>query len=364
VKPFVYEALASRILFDAPLAQALPREIERLGCRRALLLSTPEQAAAAQATASQLGPLCAGVFSGAAMHTPVAVTETAILSLRAAQADCLVAIGGGSTIGLAKAIALRTALPQIVIPTTYAGSEVTPIIGQTENGRKTTQRSLQVLPEVVIYDVDLTMTLPVGLTITSGMNALAHAVEALYAEAANPVISLLAERGIAALAAALPVLASAPQDRPARREALFGAWACGTCLGGVGMSLHHKLCHVLGGSFGLPHSETHTIILPHALAALLPCLPEVSVILSRALDSGDPAGKLFDIPASLGAKMALRDIGMPHDGLARAVQETFEARYWLPCPLDEPALRHLLENAWYGRRPIGQPMMKAAFAHA
>jgi alcohol dehydrogenase class IV len=364
VKPFVYVALPSRILFDAPVAQTLPREIERLGCRRALLLSTPEQAAAVRSMALQLGPIVAGLFSGAAMHTPVAVTETAIQELRASRADCVVAIGGGSTIGLAKAIALRTDLPHIAVPTTYAGSEVTPIIGQTENGRKTTQRTLKVLPEVVIYDVGLTMSLPVNLSVTSGMNALAHAVEGLYAEDANPVISLLAERGIAALAAALPVLAHAPQDRPARSEALFGAWACGTCLGAVGMSLHHKLCHVLGGSFNLPHSETHTIILPHALAALLPFLPDVRAILARALESNDPAGKLFDIPAGLGAKMALRDIGMPRDGLERAVRETFETRYWLPSPLDEADLRKLLDNAWHGLRPGGQPMTKDKFAHA
>jgi len=360
LKPFVYVALPSRVVFDMPAAQTLPGEIERLGCRRALLLSTPEQAGAVREIGAKLGPVFAGLFSRAAMHTPVNVTEAAVTAARDLDADCIVAIGGGSTIGLAKAIALRTDLPQIAVPTTYAGSEVTPIIGQTEDGRKTTQRSLKVLPEVVIYDVALTLTLPAGLTVTSGMNAIAHAIEALYAQDANPVISLLAERGIAALAGALPMLAHAPQDHTARSEALFGAWACGTCLGAVGMSLHHKLCHVLGGGFDLPHSETHSIVLPHVLAPLLPGPPAVRDILARALRSADPAAALFDIPAGLGAKMALRDIGMPHDGLERAVKETFESSYWMPAPVEAAALRALLDNAWHGRRPV----TNTVFAHA
>ena len=156
--------------------------------------------------------------------------------------------------GLGKAIALRTDLPQIVVPTTYAGSEATPILGETEAGRKTTQRTLKVLPELIVYDVDLTLTLPTGLTVTSGMNAIAHAVEALYSPDANPLISLLAMEGIAALARALPAIVRAPTDRDARSDALYGAWACGVCLGSVGMALHHKLCHVLGGSLDLPHA--------------------------------------------------------------------------------------------------------------
>lgn len=358
--PFVYTALPARIVFDVPVAEALPQEIERLACSRALLLSTPEQAEAVRELGTKLGVLAAGLFGRATMHTPVSVTEDAVALARELGADCVIAVGGGSTIGLAKAIALRTDLPQIAVPTTYAGSEVTPVIGQTEGGQKTTQRTLKVLPEVVIYDVALTLTLPVGLTVTSGMNAVAHAVEALYAQDANPVITLLAEHGITALADALPVLAQTAQDRAARADALFGAWSCGTCLGAVGMSLHHKLCHVLGGSFDLPHSETHTIILPHALAALLPSLPKVHAILTRALHCKNPAERLYDIPASLGAKMALRDIGMPKDGIAKAVREVFQSSYWMPAPVDEATLTRLLINAWNGTHP----MTNAEVVHA
>ena len=178
------------------------------------------------------------------MHTPEDVSEDAVAYAKSVDADCVVAVGGGSTTGLGKAIALRTDLPQIVIPTTYAGSECTSIIGQQKDGVKTTQKTLKVLPEVIIYDVDLTMTLPARMTVTSGMNAIAHAVEALYSSDANPVMDSLAVQGIQSIARALPLIAKDASHRDARSDALFGAWACGTCLGAVAMHLHHKLCHV------------------------------------------------------------------------------------------------------------------------
>ena len=161
--------------------------------------------------------------------------------MRETKADCLLSLGGGSTTGLGKALALRTDLPQIVVPTTYAGSEGTPILGQTEQGRKTTIRSPKVLPEAIVYDVELTMTLPVRLSVVSGINAIAHAVEALYAKDANPITSSLAAEAISRIGHALPRIVAEPNDRNARADALFGAWACGNCLGTVGMSLHHKL---------------------------------------------------------------------------------------------------------------------------
>jgi maleylacetate reductase len=204
MRPFVYNALPARVVFGVGTIGQVADEVRGLGCRRALILSTPQQQSEAERLASQIGDLAAGVFAGAVMHTPVEVTEQAMVRLRDLGADCTIALGGGSTIGLGKAIALRSDLPQIVIPTTYAGSEATPILGETEKGRKTTQHSLKVLPEVIVYDVDLTLTLPPGLTATSGINAMAHAVEALYAQDANPVTSLLAEQAIGILAQALP----------------------------------------------------------------------------------------------------------------------------------------------------------------
>ena len=213
-----------------------------------LVITTPHQKTDGEALGASLGSSFAALYSNATMHTPVEVTEDALAAVRAAGADCLVALGGGSTIGLAKAIALRTDLPQIAIPTTYAGSEMTPILGETKDGRKTTQKSMKVLPEVVIYDVDLTLTLPKGLSGTSGINAIAHSVEALYAEDANPIVGVLAEQSIAALGRALPTIALTPGDREARSDAQYGAFLAGVCLGSVGMALHHKLCHTLGGT--------------------------------------------------------------------------------------------------------------------
>jgi maleylacetate reductase len=257
MRSFVYNSHPGRVIFGAgTLITALPGELERVGCERLLILSTPGHEALARAIAERLGGRT-NVFAGARMHTPVTVTDRALTVVAQVDADGLLAVGGGSTIGLSKAIALRTDLPQIVVPTTYAGSEMTPILGQTENGIKTTVNSPQVLPEMVIYDADLTMTLPAGLSTASGMNAIAHAVEALYARDRNPLVSLMALEGLAALVSALPRIVVEPGDRRAREDALYGAWLCGMCLGAVGMALHHKLCHTLGGTFDLPHAATH-----------------------------------------------------------------------------------------------------------
>ena len=350
MRPFVYTALPARVVFGSGTLARVPEEVRALG-RRALVLSTPQQRPEAEALAARLGGLSAGVFAEAAMHTPVEVTGRALEAVRATGADCTVALGGGSTTGLGKAVALRTDLPQVVVPTTYAGSEATPILGETEAGRKTTQRSPKVLPEVIVYDVDLTLTLPPGLSATSGMNAIAHAVEALYARDANPVIDGLAEQGIASLARALPRILRDPADREARSDALFGAWACGTCLGAVGMALHHKLCHVLGGSFDLPHAETHTVILPHAAAYNAAAAPEAMARAARALGAEDAPQGLFDLAAALGAPTALSDIGMPEDGLDRAADLAVADPYWNPAPVERGAIRALLDDAFHGRRP-------------
>jgi alcohol dehydrogenase class IV len=262
-----------------------------------------------------------------------------------------VAIGGGSTTGLAKAIAYRTDLPQLIVPTTYSGSEMTDILGETVDGRKVTVRDARVFPETVIYDVDLTVGLPAGVSVTSGMNAIAHAVEALYAPDGNPVGSLMAEEGIRALGSAIPRIAADPGDSEARSDALYGAWLCGLVLGSASMGLHHKLCHVLGGSFDLPHAETHTVILPHAAAFNAPYAGDAMARIARALGSRDAPGALFDLAKDAGAPTALRDIGMPEAGLDRAAELATAAPYPNPRPIERHAIRMLLEDAWQGRRP-------------
>jgi maleylacetate reductase len=351
MRPFTYTGLPARVVFGAGTIAALPAEMQRMGCSRAFVLSTAEQESSGREIAVLLGDRTAGVFTGAVMHTPVEVSERAAARAREIGADCTVALGGGSTIGLGKAIALRTDLPQICIPTTYAGSEMTPILGETEGGVKTTQRTEKVLPETVIYDVDLTLTLPAALSATSGINAVAHAIEALYAQDRNPVISLMAEEGVAALARALPGIVANPSDREARADAQYGAWLCGTCLGAVGMALHHKLCHVLGGAFNLPHAETHTIVLPHAVAYNAPAAAPAMAALSRALGGNDPATRLFELAGRLGAPRALRDIGMPEDGIGRACELALKNPYWNPRPLEQDGIRALIARAWAGELP-------------
>jgi maleylacetate reductase len=352
VNAFVYNANPGRVIFGAGTLSRLPTEVVRLGLTRVLVLATAVQASSAQELSRQIGARSAGVFADARMHTPVEVTETAMAVVTERRVDGLVAVGGGSTTGLAKALALRTDLPQIVAPTTYAGSEMTPILGETQAGRKVTQSSPKILPEVVIYDVDLTFTLPVSQSVTSGMNAIAHAVEALYTREANPLISLLAESGIGALARGLPRIAADPRDREARSSALYGAWLCGICLGTVGMALHHKLCHTLGGMFDLPHAETHTAVLPHAVAYNRAATPAAMQAVARALGVEDPAAGLYDLAKSLGATMALRDLGMPQSGIAQATDASLANPYWNPRPLEKEAIRALLASAYEGARPV------------
>lgn len=351
MREFIYNAHPARVIFGGGAVARVPEEVQRKGLGRILVLSTREQEQSGKDIAALLGPLCAGTFPGAVMHTPVSVTEEAMRVVAELGVDGVVSVGGGSTIGLGKAIALRSDLPQIVVPTTYAGSEVTPIIGETQDGLKTTRTTAKVLPETVIYDVDLTIGLPVGLSVTSGMNAVAHAVEALYARDGNPIIDMMAVEGVRAITGSLPAIVSDPGDRQARSEAQYGAWLCGTCLGAVGMSLHHKLCHTLGGTFNLPHAETHTVVLPHALQYNAPAVPRAIAALSGALAHDDPALRLYELGGQLGAPRALKDLGMPESGIDQATDLALANPYWNPRPLEREAVRACIAAAWAGSPP-------------
>jgi maleylacetate reductase len=305
----------------------------------------------AEKIAQRLGSRCAGIFDQAVMHVPIESARDAREEATRLAADCAIAIGGGSTTGLGKAIALEAGLPILAIPTTYAGSEMTPIYGITEGGLKKTGRDWRVLPKTVIYDPELTYSLPAGLTAVSGMNAIAHAVEGLYAQDANPITSLMAEEGIRALAQGLPRALAAPRDPEARSNCLYGAWLCGAVLGNVGMALHHKLCHILGGSFNLPHAETHTIVLPHAAAYNRAVAPEAMLRAARALGAKDAPTGLYQLAKGLGTPLALKDIGMPKSGLDQVAQLVTESPYYNPRPVEYDAVRALLDDAYLGRAP-------------
>ncbi|WP_404328548.1 maleylacetate reductase [Mesobacillus maritimus] len=354
MKAFLYESQNARVKFGVGFLKEVGNELKELGGKRALVIATPEQRELANEVATLLGDLCAGIYTEAIQHVPRESIGQSMHVVQELQIDSFVPVGGGSSIGLAKALALETSFPILAIPTTYAGSEMTPVWGITENGQKKTGKNMIVKPKTVIYDPNLTVTLPPSLTVTSGMNAIAHCAEGLYAENANPVISIMAEEGIRAVSSCLPRILENPEDMDARSEALYGTWMGGTVLGSVGMALHHKLCHVLGGNYKLQHSETHTVILPYAIWYNSTYAPEAMARIARAIGSevDDVAGAIFDLSKSLGVAVSLKEIGMKKEDLDEAAVIATRNPYYNPRPIDGSAIRSLLEYAFIGERPV------------
>lgn len=348
MKDFQYQAQPMRVSFGAGSLKSLPDEVRSLGLHRVLVLSTSFQEDLAREVSDQLGELSAGVHSEAEMHVPVESAHRAREVATAAGADGYVAVGGGSTTGLGKAIALEFGAPIIAVPTTYAGSEMTPIWGLTADSEKKTGRDPKVLPASVIYDPELTLTLPVGMSVTSGFNAIAHAVEALYAPDGSPIISLMAEEGTRAMVNALPRIVENPADPEARSDALYGAWLCGATLGATTMSLHHKLCHTLGGTFNLPHAETHTVVLPYALAYNSAHAPEAVVALQRATGAQEPAAFLRQLSLDLGAPASLRELGLTDADVETVVEQATRNPYANPRPVTADGIRTLVTAALNG----------------
>jgi maleylacetate reductase len=352
IRPFTYQALPMRVVFGPGSLASLPDEVEALGLTRVLVLCSPEQEDTGKQVAAALGERAAGLLPEARMHVPIEVATRARDLVRELGADGCVAVGGGSAVGLGKAIALEHDLPVIAVPTTYAGSEMTPVWGLTEGGAKRTGRDVRVLPRSVVYDAELTLTLPAGLSATSGMNAIAHAVEGLYAPDATPIVSLMAEEGTRALAAALPRVVADGSDLNARGEAQYGAWLCGAVLAATTMSLHHKLCHTLGGTLDLPHAQTHTVVLPHALAYNQPASPDAVAALSRALaGADDPALALWELAGRLGAPRSLAELGMQHEDIPRIAELAVANPYANPRPVTRDGVESLLRAAWAGEPP-------------
>ncbi|GAB91198.1 maleylacetate reductase [Gordonia rhizosphera] len=349
---FVYQSLPMRVRFGAGSRSRLAEELDHLGLHRVLVLCSPGHDHVAQQVADLLGDRSVGIYPHAVMHVPAHVAEKASATAADLGADGCVTVGGGSAIGLGKAIALKHRLPIVAVPTTYAGSEMTPVWGLTTNGRKETGRDQAVLPRSVVYDPELTTTLPVAMSVTSAFNAMAHAVEGLYAPDTSPIVSLLAEEGVRALAASLPGVVADPTSLDARSEALYGAWLCGATLGATTMSLHHKLCHALGGTLNLPHAQTHTVVLPHALAFNEPAAPTAVAALSRALPGdGAPSLRIWRMSRDLGAPASLAELGMTEDDIDRIADEVTARPYGNPRPVTPDAVRALLRAAWSGDRP-------------
>lgn len=340
-----------RVLFGLGSRHRLDEELEGLEARRVLLIADPAHRRLAQELAGQLGARCAGIFDGVVQHVPIEVAEAGRATVRDLQADCCVTIGGGSSTGLGKAIAMEIDLPVVAVPTTFAGSEMTPIWGLTEGGLKRTGRDPKVQPRVTLYDPELTVTLPPAVAGPSGMNAIAHCVEALYAQNANPIMSLLAEEGVRALAESLPRVVAVPDDLESHGKALYGAWLAGIVLGSVGMALHHKLCHVLGGTFNTPHAETHALILPYASAYNLEAAPDAKERLASALGSAQVAGALRKLSLAVGAPPTLRKLGLNRSDLDRAAELATQAPYYNPREVTRDGIHRLLLNAYHGESP-------------
>lgn len=349
--PFVHVTEPARVVFGAGQVAALGDEIERLGCSRTLVVCTPGRAEMAAELTASLGARRVAVCAEARMHVPVETAEAGRAVARAHNADSVVTIGGGSAIGLGKAIALECDIPLVCVVTTYSGSEMTAACGMVEGGRKVHHVSPRMRPKVVIYDPELTVALPPAIAGPSGFNAIAHAVGSLYGRSATPMLRLTSLEGMRLMAGALPRIVADPGDLDARGDALCGAWLCGMAAGGGSRSIHHKLAHVVGGSFDLPHAETHTILLPHSTAYNMDHEPDAMAAIAKALNASEAPAGLQALEQSVGTPTALRDIGMPQDGLDRAADEAMEKPYPNPRPLDRTAIRALLENAWHGRPP-------------
>ena len=345
---FAYDALPGRVVFGVGAVEHLGQEVDRLGARRVLAIAGKR---AVDGLVERLGDRWVASFTDVQQHVPVEAAARAVAAAAEAEADCLVAMGGGSATGLAKAVALEHGAPILAVPTTYAGSEVTPIYGLTGPEGKRTGRDLRVLPKVVVYDPALTTGLPPEVTGPSGMNALAHCVEATYAPGANPVTSLLAEEGARVLARGLPRAVAHPADLAARSDALLGAWLAGAALAAAGVGIHHQLCHLLGGAYRLPHAELHAVVLPHAVRFVAPAARPQLARLAGSLGVDDVAGALWDLGRRLGTPASLAELGLAEAELDRAATQAVARVVQTPRRAGVTELRALLEAAWQGRRP-------------
>ena len=348
---FAYQALPWNIIFGVGVLQRLPEEMKKLGYCRALVLCTPNQAGQGKELVNLLGERAAGLFDQAQMHVPAATVAQATKRVEALKADCTVSIGGGSTTGLGKALALQLGLANIVIPTTYAGSEMTNIWGITENGRKVTGRDNNVVPTLTIYDPELTLTLPGKFAGPSGLNAMAQAVVNVASGTVNPIVQLMAIEAVRSLAHSLPIVIAEPENMEARAEALYGACLAGGSLGTGTTSLHHRLCHTFGGTFNTPHAETHTVLLPHCVAYNASATATGTQKLAEAMGVDNAAQGIFNLAKTVGAPTALKDIGIREADLDKAAAVATEAPVNNPEPVTEERVRALLQRAWAGEFP-------------
>jgi maleylacetate reductase len=351
MKGFVYDVSPGRVVFSAGAFNDVPNEIDALGARTVMIIASGSSNPLADLLSDELGTRFVARIDHVNPHVPLEDVERARNLVISSSSQAVVTIGGGSAIGLGKNIALEAPIKHLAIPITYSGSEMTPIHGVTADGRKRTGRDPRAKPHTVVYDPDLSRALPMGVTAGSVMNAMAHCVEALYAEQRNPVTSLMALEGLGALRSGLARVVSDQIDPVGRTSLLFGAFLAGSALGTVGMAIHHKICHVLGGTFGLSHGDANAVIIPHVVAANAAAEAEVIADVARVLGVADPAAGLFDLAAGAGAPSSLAQLGMAATDLDRAADIVVESPGFNPRPVERPWIRQLLEDAFNGKRP-------------
>lgn len=350
---FVYEVVGGRVVFGAGSVSEVPAELDLLGARRVMIIANGSSVHLADLLADLLGGRFAARIDHVNPHVPIEDVERARNLVVASSSQAVVTIGGGSAIGLGKNIAIRAPVQHLAIPTTYSGSEMTSIHGLTVGGFKKTGRDPRAKPQTVVYDPDLSRALPMRLTAGSAMNAVAHCVEALYAEQRNPVTSLMAIEGLRALFSGLDRVVADRIDPVGRTSLLYGAFLAGSALGVVGMAIHHKICHVLGGTFGLAHGDANAVILPHVVAANDRAEPQVMAAIAGVLGVADPAAGLFDLAAAAGAPSSLAELGMSARDLDRAADLVMEKPGFNPRAVERPWIRRLLDDAFLGRKPLG-----------
>jgi maleylacetate reductase len=338
------------VMFGAGRATEVSARLSELGRSRALVVTTASGQRRYAPVIESMGGAVKASFAGAQPHCPIDVAKAALDAYLGADCDCVVSLGGGSTIGLGKYIAAETGAPHIALPTTLSGSEMTPLFGVLVDGEKRTRRESKALANTVIVDPALAQSLPIRETATTGMNALAHCIEALYVPKSNPLTSQIALTGIEMLYRALKKLVDEPADLEARTQAAYGATIGGLMVNSVGIGMHHRICHALGGRFQVPHGESNCVVLPHVLAYNAPAIPEACAMMESVMGA-NPAVALQRLVRDLGAPVSLRELGVPADSIAAIADESFHHIDHNPLPVDEAAVLRLLQAAWTGQEP-------------
>jgi alcohol dehydrogenase class IV len=347
----VYNASPPRIVFGPGSLAGIVNELIQLSVKRALVISTPGRQEMAAGLAERLGDIAIGFYPKAISQVPIELVEAGHKDAVALGPDCLVAIGGGAAIGLGKGIALHSGLPLVAIPSTYSGSEMTGFCGITIAGVKRMHTSLSMLPRMIIYDSDLTLSLPPQVSADSAMNAMAHCVEALYVKTASPIIALAALEGIRVLSESLPRLTKAPNDPVARADALYGAYLGGAALTG-GFALHHGVAHVLGATYGLPHAISHSVALPYVTEYNTDAVPEVMQKIADILGATSAAAGIYDFARSIGSPVRLADYNVTRTDLRQCAEIVLETDNGLnPKEVTRHGVLGILEAAYSGRRP-------------